>query len=229
LGLRLLQHGANFTFAPEASASHELDANFSTSLRHRKLEAVGDLVFLEAHPNLLSRLPLAGMLRDITPRLRARLLSPEEPDRRRDRFQRASLQALQAVGLRGRWLGTALELLHGAYIDGLRDAMPDAGERADLLRRAGLAPAAPVVWLDRPPAKILIPPEGLGAVSVGKDGAILGTVTAMDPSGQWDWREISERIAWEIDWSAALTDAEVSDPFGTRETAPPRGVGDAGR
>jgi GT2 family glycosyltransferase len=229
LGLRLLQHGASFTYAPNASARHELDASFATSLRHRRLEAIGDLVFLEAHPTLLTRLPLAGMLRDLSPTLRSRLLSRTPPKRRRDRVQLAALPVLEATGLRGRWLGVAFQLLHAAYLDGIREVMPDPDDRAALLRRTERAQVAPVVWLDRPQTGLLVPPEGLGQISVGRRGAVIGTLQAMEPSGQWDWREVAERVGWAIDWAAAQRHEPSATGPSTLGALALEGTPDAGR
>ena len=98
--------------------------------------------------------------------------------------------------MRGRWHHLALRLLRLSYVLGVAEALPTHEELERFLApvRSGESVETVAVWLDAP-GKLEVPP-GAGAVEldVGFAGSRMARVRAINAAGQWDWREVTERV-----------------------------------
>jgi hypothetical protein len=108
------------------------------------------------------------------------------------------LDALEAMRLRRRWQRLTVRLLNETYAVGLSDVFSRDGflefiapiqEESAAVVRVDLAGGSPVRL-----------PPGVGPVTVQVSyaGHELGRIRALDALAQWDWQEITNRVAWTL-------------------------------
>jgi GT2 family glycosyltransferase len=199
LAIRLLREGAQFTYHPRARGRHYLDARFETTLRHARQEGRDDVRLASKHPHVKGQLPLAGVAEPAGGNsggvllAQARRASTESALRAGpaalDAIERLRLRAIaQSLGHRLHWL---------SYLLGVSDALPSAEQFeeffAPMWRGDHLATVP--VWLDEPGSLRIPRDAGPVELGLGYAGRPLGCVRALDPGGQWDWREVTARAA----------------------------------
>ena len=198
LAIRLLGRGGlDFGFSREAEAQHHLDTSFAVAVRHQRQEARDDVILARKHPQVMGQLPLASYIAG-------------QPAVAEKRLQRLAPLAdrLERLGLRRSWSRVTRRALRDAYVLGIRDAVPNAEDFFALV--------APV-WMDsvqKVPVDLgevgrpVIPPVGSIELAVSIHGTPLGRVVAVDPGGQWDWLEVSRRIATAVSGGAQLAEVQ---------------------
>jgi hypothetical protein len=186
-GIRLLRQGVRLAYQPRAVGQHYLDASFRTALRNCRSEAAGDVLLATRHPEVAGHLPLAFSL-----------YARREPHRHLIEPALPVLDALEAMRLRRRWQRLTVRLLNETYAVGLSDVFSRDGflefiapiqEESAAVVRVDLAGGSPVRL-----------PPGVGPVTVQVSyaGHELGRIRALDALAQWDWQEITNRVAWTL-------------------------------
>jgi GT2 family glycosyltransferase len=203
LGIRLLSEGAPFEYHPSAKGSHYLDTRFETTLRNARQEGRDDVLLAGKHPHVKGQLPLGGVAQSAAGNAAGPFAGPA----RRAAAERAliagpfALDALERLGLRSRWHRLASRLHWVSYLLGVCDALPSRERQeeffAPMWREDDLTRLP--VRLDAP-GSLCVPP-GVGPVELrlAYAGKFLAEARALEPAGQWDWREVTERAvraAW---------------------------------
>lgn len=222
LGIRLLQRGVTFDYHPRARGAHHLATGFATALRHARQEAKDDVLLGRKHPQVRGQLPVAG---EAGP-------GPGAPRRvvllyrRRDaaeavlRAGPAAADRLERLRLRPQWHRLAHRLLRLSYLAGATEALATPAGFEEFLapvwdeRSVETVP----VWLDAPGAIVVPPAAGVVSLSLGYAGRELAATRAIQVAGQWDWREVTERVVQEAQWPMRMALLLRDESWGT---APP--------
>jgi glycosyltransferase involved in cell wall biosynthesis len=197
LGIRLLGEGATFAYHPGAKGRHLLDTRLETTLRHARQEGRDDVLLASKHPHVKGRLPLAGVA-ESDPEVLRRSIAAGGRRATAELAVRAGpnvLDALELLRLRPAWYRLAHRLHWQSYLLGVGEALPSRriAEFFEPLWR-GSHSTSLSVWLDKP-GRLRVPP-GAGPVElrIGYAGNALARARALEPAGQWDWREVTERV-----------------------------------
>jgi glycosyltransferase involved in cell wall biosynthesis len=223
LGIRLLSEGATFAYHPGAKGQHYLDTRFETALRHARQEGRDDVRLASKHPHVKGQLPLAGVA-ESGPGIPG---GPFVAPTRRATAERAlragpvALDVLERLRLRHRWhkLGHRLHWL--SYLLGVADALPSRERFEDFFApvwRGDHMTRLPV-WLDAQ-ASLRVPPgAGPLELQIGYAGKTLAGTRALEPAGQWDWGEVTERVVWAA--SGPMRRARLLTDLGPGDPRPP--------
>jgi glycosyltransferase involved in cell wall biosynthesis len=198
LGIRLLGQGATFGYHPSAKGRHYLDTRFETTLRHARQEGRDDVLLASKHPHVKGRLPLAGVA-ESGPALPRRFLAAGMRRATAEHALRAgpvAVDVLERLRLRPAWHRVAHRLHWHAYLLGVGEVLAPRRRLEEFfapLWRGDQTTSLPV-WLDAP-GRLRVPP-GAGPVElrIGYAGNTLARARALEPAGQWDWREVTERV-----------------------------------
>jgi len=144
LGVRLMQSGVPFLYAPDALGSHHEGTDLRRALRRKCEEGQADVQIGRRHPDLRRALPLARLRpgRSARSRLFFRLafVRPAAGDAAAGAAAR-TLDLLERLRLRFRWRRLLDDLLSYWYWRGVAQELPTAAELARFLPAASSTPA----------------------------------------------------------------------------------------
>ena len=223
LGIRLLAEGATFAYYPSAKGRHYLDTRFETALRHARQEGRDDVRLGSKHPHVKGQLPLAGVAKSGTGVPRGPLVAW----RRRATAEHilragpAALDALERLRLHPRWHRLAHRLHWHSYLLGVGEALPSRERFEEFfapLWRGDHVTSLPI-WLDAPGSLRVPPGAGPVELQIGYAGKALAGTRALEPAGQWDWGEVTERVVWAA--SGPMRRARLLTGLGPGDPRPP--------
>lgn len=219
LGLRLLDAGVQFVFAPDAWGWHHEKTDAARSLVRKRDEGRADVLLARRYPELMPSLPFAQSVRSRRYRAIRRLLF-QNPRwaMAATRLGRWLLPVLEAARLRRHWSALLSMLQFAWYWRGVTEELRSREALAQLLQSAA-SPSGAVLPLDLG--------EGLSAaadrvdqarprrVAVWYGSRFIGELTT--PPGGERLRGvhlrpmIQEHLGWSL-MSALLADPRVNDP-----------------
>ncbi|MBA3887176.1 MAG: glycosyltransferase family 2 protein [Acidobacteria bacterium] len=184
LGLRLLEAGARFRFAPRALGIHDERTTLALSLKRKFEEGRADMWLLADRPRLFEVLPIR-YIQASSRRLRLlRWLAVRSP-RAGDALAwvlRQRLRWYERLRLRYRWRATLEDLLIYWYWRGLVVAAGGAPDLSAMRRRAAPDPADEVVDIDLAggveAAELRLDRERPAAVRLRHGASLIGEVPA---------------------------------------------------
>jgi GT2 family glycosyltransferase len=184
LAVRLLDAGVRFAYYPEARASHYLDTNLATALRHERQQARDDVLIATKHPQMKSQLPLAGFVHWF----------PETSESLGRRGLRRA-RMLEHLRLRRRWRRLVDRLLTNGYALGIEDSFPSREQFLEFMASTWDEPVEVAhVSLDGSmPVDLPVGtrPSEL-APTFGRSS--LGRLVPVEPGHQWEWEIVADRV-----------------------------------
>jgi GT2 family glycosyltransferase len=133
LGVRLLQHGVDVVYAPDARAVHLETTDVERSLRRSRSEAVADIIFARLHPQVVRDLRIS---RPGGPVQRLAFAAPRAGPYV-ERFVMGAIGIAGKLGFRGMWMFLYGKLRSYCYWRGVSDELGSrAALRAFLLERS---------------------------------------------------------------------------------------------
>ena len=199
LGLRLLERGVRLAYYPTLRGWHHLDTSFDTALRHSRRDAHLDVQLACKHPRAKAHLPLAAVARALgegrSPRALLAYRHPEATEHAA-RMALPLLAALEALRLRGRWHALAQALRRHAYVLGLTDVLSTPEEFLTFVAPIWRESVEAIsVSLDRFDPIAVGPGGGSIELALTYGDTSLARLVALDPTGQWDWDDITARVS----------------------------------
>lgn len=150
LGFRAIRAGARVAFCQSAAGVHHETTTLERSLERKRAEGRADVALVRKHPEVLSCLPV-GVVVHVRPKEPRgwRGLAFDRPGTAGAVLAglRRSLEAFEALRMRGRWLRRLYLMLEMAYWQGVAGEVGTRAALEDLARAAAAAPARPAWWL----------------------------------------------------------------------------------
>lgn len=199
--VRLLAKGVRFSYNPGAKGWHHLDTRFATAVRNSRQEARWDVLLGSKHPQILGQLPLAGLVPPgygLSRRVRFAYRRPDVLERA-IRAGTPLVEKLDALRARRRARALMYRLIGHSYVLGLTDGLPSQRALLDFVAPISRGDDVQTVSVALGADDGLVVPPGAGVTELilELDGEPVARVPAMRPGGQWDWREVTERVVEE--------------------------------
>ena len=198
LGLRLLADGVRFEYHPRAVGIHRFDATIEKGLENARDEGRWDVLLAQKHPQTKGHLPLSRLANafERRPRRSSFVYHPRSRVLPTRSLGLPALRALEATGRRGRWWRLSDELLVRAYASGVLDKIPDLDRLRDFLDPEEIRESTERFTIDLENCEPISLPAAAGAseVTIRAAGRPVATITGTGPAGQWDPRELTERV-----------------------------------
>lgn len=198
LGIRLVAGGARFDYRKDARAWHRFEGRLEDHLRIQREQGFNDVLLVQRHPQLLSRIVVAGFAREESRDLSARASFGYRYAETLSRLTPLGLRlarGCELLRLRRPFHRLAGSLMASAHIAGVKEALP---ARSELL--LFLEP----LWRERPQETLTIqieqarrlgipPGDGRIELEVRYAGTVLATLPARQPAQEWSWEGATER------------------------------------
>ncbi len=208
LGYRLQRAGIALRAAPAAVVLHDADLSLQSAIEDRRREGAGDVAFARLHPQVLARLPLAG-LSELGGRWQAvgRLAITSGPSTQPFLVSaRGALAVLERAGMRREFSGLFRRVQFVAYWSGVGSAVGDlAGWNK--LRDACRQAATPAPIFDLLGQAGLPDLDGAAEVRVSYGGVELGRAPVLWGGLPFDDRRFTETVVDRFAYLALRNDA----------------------
>ncbi len=196
-GVRLVGAGARFGLHEDALAWHLPSAGLGPGLAQIRQQARFDVELARRQPRLGPTLPLTSMGsgdRPLSAQARAMFRAPLLAGLVLEHGPLAVRVLERALG-RTRSAPFIRRLTATAYVRGLRDAVPDISELAQLVKRLDTSVADDVrIELARPAPLALDPAGGPVELRVTLDDVPLAALGRHDPIREWTWDALEGRL-----------------------------------